>query len=194
MSVFGIQKTTPKQNQQFNEILVNNAKIQELSGFPEQDFKINAGREGALILNNNMIVSNDGNLKVDNIKIDENILKADDENLLWNDNVVITDSTLESELESLGIVIDNRSNLKINRHRGHILLPGTIIQYPLTAKKIPDGWAKCDGTLISKAKYPELIDILAENENTNFLELPNLKKKNLNNLIYLGKIQIFSDK
>ena len=183
MSVFGIQKTTPKQNQQFNEILVNNAKIQELSGFPDQDLKIQAGREGSLILNNNMIVSKDGsNLKINHIQLSQHILKADDENLLWNNDVVITDSTLESELESLGIVVD----APIKRHRGHILLPGTIIQYPLTAKKIPEGWAECDGTLIIKDKYPELIDILAENENSKYLELPNIKKKNLNNLIYLG--------
>ncbi len=190
MSVFGIQKTTPKQNQQFNEILVNNAKIQELSGFPEQDFKIQSGRTGLIILNNNMIVSNEGNLKINNITIDKNILKSEDDNLLWNDNVVITDSTLECELENLGIIVDT----PIKKHRGHILLPGTIIQYPLTAKKIPEGWAECDGTLISKDRYPELIDILVENENNKYLELPNIKKKNVNNLIYLGKIQIFSDK
>ncbi len=182
MSLFGIQKTTPKQNQYFNEILVNYAKIQELSGFPDQDLKIQSGREGSLILNNNMIISNQGNLTVNDIKLGTNILKSDDENLLWDDNVVITDTTLESELESLGIVVDK----PIKKHRGHILLPGTIIQYPLTAKKIPEGWAECDGTLISKDKYPELIDILAENENNKYLELPNIKKKNVNNLIYLG--------
>lgn len=185
MSLFGIQKTTPKQNQHFNEILVNNATIQELSGFPHQDLKIQSGREGSLILNNNMIISKDGNnLKVNDIKLGTNTLTSDDENLLWNNDVVITDSTLESELESLGIAIDNKSNIK--RHLGHILLPGTIIQYPLTAKKIPEGWAECDGTLIIKDKYPDLIDVLAENENNKYLELPHIKKKNVNNLIYLG--------
>ena len=38
MSVFGIQKTSSKQNQQFNEILINNAKIQEIMPIAKYTF------------------------------------------------------------------------------------------------------------------------------------------------------------
>jgi hypothetical protein len=207
MSVFGIQKTTPKQNQQFNEILVNNAKIQDLSGFPNQDLNIKSGRQGSLILNNNLKVTQQGNLEVNQIKINNDyndnsrlILKSQDDDLLWNDDVIITDATLERELENLGILaskekekredIETVDGFKINlinnsRQKRNQFPYGTIIQYPITAKQIPNGWVICDGSQIYKDIYPHMINILEDN-NEGFLILPNLKNKKTNNLIYVG--------
>ena len=103
---------------------------------------------------------------------------SEDEDLIWNNEVVITDSSLEIELENLG-VLEKTSN-KIPRNRFPY---GTIIQFPLTTKKIPDGWVVCDGSLIYKEKYPQLNNILEEDEN-GFLILPKINSKNTYTLIY----------
>jgi hypothetical protein len=203
MSVFGIQKTTPKQNQQFNEILVNNIKVQDLSGFPNQDLNIKSGRQGSLILNNNLKINQHGTLEVNKIKLNNDefdesplTLTSQDNDLLWNDDVVITDATLERELENLGILVSNKAEKKGEDGYGFIIKNthiqkrnqypyGTIIQYPLTAKQIPNGWLICDGSLILKDIYPHMANILEINSD-GFLTLPNLKNKKVNNLIYIG--------
>ena len=117
MSVFGVQKTASKQNQQFNEILINNAKIQEIIGFPNQDLNIKSGKDNNLLLNNNVKVSPSGILGTKIIKINEGELKNDDNDLTWNDNVIITDATLEAELENLGILVSkNHKNKNENEN------------------------------------------------------------------------------
>ena len=204
MSVFGVQKTASKQNQQFNEILINNAKIQEIIGFPNQDFNIKSGKDNNLFLNNNVKVSSSGILGTKIIKINEGELKNDDNDLTWNDNVIITDATLEAELENLGILVSrNKQNenmineTMINKNETMIIREkvkekkrvfpvGSIIQYPLKAKKIPYGWMKCDGSLIIKDDYPQMEDILENDEvNMNYV-LPDIKSKKNINLIYVG--------
>ena len=212
MSVFGVQKTNTKQNQQFNEILVSNAKINEILGFPNQDLNIKSNNSSSIVFNKNLKINHNGDLEVKNlIKINEGSLVNDDDNLTWNGDVVITDATLESELENLGIIITNKNKenytnqqqsvenendigYKINKNpnsnykskKDLLAFPiGTIIQYPLRATKIPNGWLVCDGTLIEKAKYPQLVDILETYEET-FLILPDLKSKKIMNLIFAG--------
>lgn len=199
MSVFGIQKTSSKQNQQFNEILINNAKIQEIMGFPNQDLNIKSSKDNNLFLNNNVKVSSSGILGTKIIKINEGELKNDDNDLTWNDNVIITDATLEAELENLGILVSrNQQNENmINENETMIIREkvkeqkrvfpvGSIIQYPLKAKKIPYGWMVCDGSLIIKDDYPQMEDILENDEvNMNYV-LPDIKSKKNINLIYVG--------
>jgi hypothetical protein len=197
MSVFGVQKTASKQNQQFNEILINNAKIQEIIGFPNQDLNIKSGKDNNLFLNNNVKVSSSGILGTKIIKINEGELKNDDNDLTWNDNVIITDATLESELENLGILVSrNKQNENmINetmiirekiKEQKRIFPVGSIIQYPLKAKKIPYGWLVCDGSLIIKDDYPQMEDILENDEvNMNYV-LPDIKSKKNINIIYVG--------
>ena len=141
------------------------------------------------------------------------VLVNDDDNLTWNGDVVITDATLESELENLGIIItprnkenytnqtqqqtqsinnenENDIGYKINKNpkskKDLLAFPiGTIIQYPVRATKIPNGWLVCDGALIEKTKYPQLVDILETYEET-FLILPDIKSKKIMNLIFVG--------
>lgn len=199
MSVFGVQKTASKQNQQFNEILINNAKIQEIIGFPNQDLNIKSGKDNNLFLNNNVKVSSSGILGTKIIKINEGELKNDDNDLTWNDNVIITDATLEAELENLGILVSrNKQNENmINENETMIIREkvkeqkrvfpvGSIIQYPLKAKKIPYGWLVCDGSLIIKDDYPQMEDILENDEvNMNYV-LPDIKSKKNINIIYVG--------
>ena len=221
MSVFGVQKTNTKQNQQFNEILVSNAKINEILGFPNQDLNIKSNNSSSIVFNKNLKINHNGDLEVKNlIKINEGSLVNDDDNLTWNGDVIITDATLESELENLGIIITNKNKenytnqqqsqqnqsvenendigYKINKNpnsnsnsnykskKDLLAFPiGTIIQYPLKATKIPNGWLVCDGALIEKTKYPQLIDILETYEET-FLILPDLKSKKIMNLIFAG--------
>jgi hypothetical protein len=203
MSVFGVQKTASKQNQQFNEILVNNAKIQEIIGFPNQDLNIKSGKDNNLFLNNNVKVSSSGILGTKIIKINEGELKNDENDLTWNDNVIITDATLEAELENLGIMVSinhknkNKNENMMNENETMIIREkikeqkrvfpvGSIIQYPLKAKKIPYGWMVCDGSLIIKDDYPQMEDILENDEvNMNYV-LPDIKSKKNINLIYVG--------
>ncbi len=204
MSVFGVQKTTSKQNQQFNEILVNNAKIQEITGFPNQDLNIKSGKDNNLFLNNNVKVSSAGILGTKIIKINEGELKNDDNDLTWNNNVIITDATLEVELENLGILV-SRNQISGNdkmlndkmlndkmlikekiKEQKRVFPFGSIIQYPLKAKKIPAGWMICDGSLIIKDDYPQMEDILENDEvNMNYV-LPDIKSKKNINIIYVG--------
>jgi hypothetical protein len=203
MSVFGVQKTASKQNQQFNEILINNAKIQEIIGFPNQDLNIKSGKDNNLLLNNNVKVSPSGILGTKIIKINEGELKNDDNDLTWNDNVIITDATLEAELENLGILVSkNHKNKNENenmmnenetiiikekvKEQKRVFPVGSIIQYPLKAKKIPYGWMVCDGSLIIKDDYPQMEGILENDEvNMNYV-LPDIKSKKNINLIYVG--------
>ena len=218
MSVFGVQKTNTKQNQQFNEILVSNAKINEIIGFPKQDLNIKSNIS-SIIFNKNLKINQNGDLEVANlIKINEGSLVNDDNNLTWNGDVVITDATLESELENLGIIITpknkqnytNQTSSHLNETHnnncidlGYTVNPkpktktktkmgdllafpvGTIIQYPLRATKIPNGWMVCDGSLIEKSKYQQMENILETYEETFFM-LPDLKSKKILNLIFVG--------
>ena len=218
MSVFGVQKTNTKQNQQFNEILVSNAKINEILGFPNQDLNIKSN-SSSIIFNKNLKINQNGDLEVANlIKINEGSLVNDDNNLTWNGDVVITDATLESELENLGIIITPKNKQNYTNHTssqlnethnnncidlGYTINPkpktktktkmgdllafpvGTIIQYPLRATKIPNGWMVCDGSLIEKSKYQQMENILETYEETFFM-LPDLKSKKILNLIFVG--------
>ena len=156
----GVQKGLSKLNQQFNEILVSNARILDLKGFPNTDFNIESNNS-LIILNKNIKINSSGVLDVGNVlKFDNLKLEKDDNDLIWNNNVIITDSTLEAELDNLGF-----NKLK--------LLPfGSIIQYPKTASKTPKGWRICNGDKIEKNKYPHLKNILEESNDSNYFILP----------------------
>ncbi len=162
----GVQKGFTKQNQQFNEILVSNARINNLNGFPNNDFNIESNN-GSIILNKNIKIDFNGILDVENtIKFNNLELNVDGNDLIWNKDVIITDSSLEIELDNLGI--DKQKLLPI----------GSIIQYPKNAKKIPTGWKLCNGETISKNIYPQLVDILDETFDTEHFILPSLENDN----------------
>ena len=117
MSNIGAQKTSSKQNQQFNEILVNTTKTRELLGFPDNDLIIssnhnnNHNHNNNIILNKNICINSSGNLIISknlqfmDINSLENPLSLynDENNLIWGNDVLITDSTLQSEIESLNL-------------------------------------------------------------------------------------------
>ena len=161
----GVQKGFTKQNQQFNEILVSNARIYDLKGFPNSDFNIESNN-GSIILNKNIKIDYNGVLDIESaIKFNNLELNVDGNDLIWNKDVIITDSSLEIELDNLGI--DKKKLLPL----------GTIIQYPKNAKKIPIGWKLCNGDLISKSIYPNLIDILDETFDSENFILPSLENE-----------------
>ena len=98
----GVQKGLSKLNQQFNEILVSNARILDLKGFPNTNFNIDSNN-GYIILNKNIKIDTSGILEVgSSIKFENLELKRDDNDLIWDNNVIITDSSLQSELDNLG--------------------------------------------------------------------------------------------
>ncbi len=169
----GVQKGLSKLNQQFNQILVSNARILDLKGFPNTNFNIDSNN-GYIILNKNIKIDTSGILEVgSSIKFENLELKRDDNDLIWDNNVIITDSSLQSELDNLGY-----NKLK--------LLPlGSIIQYPKTAKKIPKGWRICNGDKIEKNKYPNLKDILEETDQHTYYQLPLSKNQYYFDIIFI---------
>ena len=68
MSNIGAQKTSSKQNQQFNEILVNTTRTRELLGFLDNDLIIssnnqnNQNNQNNIILNKNICINSSGEL------------------------------------------------------------------------------------------------------------------------------------
>jgi hypothetical protein len=172
----GVQKGLSKLNQQFNEILVSNARINNLNGFPNSDFNIESNNS-SIILNKNTKIDNNGILDVgDKIKINNLELNVDGNDLIWNNDVIITDSSLELELDNLGI--DKKKLLPI----------GSIIQYPKNAKKIPTGWKLCNGETLNKTIYPHLTDILDETFDSEHFILPDIENDNtpISYIIFIG--------
>ena len=126
MSNMGAQKTSSKQNQQFNEILINTARTREILGFLDNDLIISSNNsnnnsnninQNNIILNKNICINSSGELIISkNIQfLDVNSLENpltlynDENNLIWGNDVVITDSTLQPEIESLNL---NKISLK----------------------------------------------------------------------------------
>ena len=131
MSNIGAQKTSSKQNQQFNELLSNNIKTKEIIGVSNCDLLINSyyknqsnqqntnnninninninNNDSKIIINKGIIVNTKGdllvsrNLQLLDINSCENPINLynDENNLIWGTDVVITDATLQSEIENL---------------------------------------------------------------------------------------------
>ena len=136
MSNFGIQRISSKQNQQFNELLSNNIKTKEIIGVSNCDLLINSyyknqsnqqntnnninninninNNDSKIIINKGIIVNTKGdllvsrNLQLLDINSCENPINLynDENNLIWGTDVVITDATLQSEIENFRIFLE----------------------------------------------------------------------------------------
>lgn len=52
---------------------------------------------------------------------------------------------------------------------------GTVIAWAgTTTTNVPDGWLPCDGRQVTKAEYPELVEVLTGNTSTTIAYTPNL--------------------
>lgn len=112
MSV-GVIKNSTKQNQQLNNMFVKNIK-----NLNDMDININSSNRN-IILNKNIVVNTNGDLIINensNITFLNNVLDKKlfnyESDLIWGSDVIVTDATLKSEIESLKI--DNMNVSKIN--------------------------------------------------------------------------------
>lgn len=106
----GVMKHSTKQNQQFNNVFVKTIK-----NISDKDLNINSSMNKNIILNKNIIINNDGNLIINgnsNITFLDKTLYNYESDLIWGMDVVVTDATLKTEIESLKI--DNINVSRIN--------------------------------------------------------------------------------
>jgi len=113
---YGVIRSTTKQNQQFNNLVVNTCKVSSLDGQQNHPLLINSSSKGNqdIIFNKLITINNEGDLTVTrNINLiditgnvsEMNIKKLHNyqDNLIWGDDVVVTDVTLKAELESINL-------------------------------------------------------------------------------------------
>jgi hypothetical protein len=112
MSV-GVMKHSTKQNQQLNNMFAKNIK-----NLNNMDLNINSSNRN-IILNKNIIVNTNGDLIINensNITFLDSVLDKKlsnyESDLIWGSDVIVTDATLKSEIESLKI--DNINVSRIN--------------------------------------------------------------------------------
>jgi hypothetical protein len=112
MSV-GVMKHSTKQNQQLNNMFVKNIK-----NLNDMNLNINSSNRN-IILNKNIVVNANGDLIINensNITFLDSVLDKKlfnyESDLIWGSDVIVTDATLKSEIESLKI--DNLNVSKIN--------------------------------------------------------------------------------
>ena len=192
MSNFGIQRITTKQNQQFNELLVNNINAKEIRSVSENDLLINSyyknqsnyQNNSKVIINNGILINTKGdllisrNLQLLDINSFENPINLynDENNLIWGTDVVVTDATLQSEIENLKI-----DNLKSNQLTllSNINQKESENQISLKVSNSIHGQNEgCSYSIILPSRKPKRGDILVvidDQGNTDWISLSNIK-------------------
>ncbi len=178
MSNFGLQRGSVRQNQQFNEILVNNnIKVKEIQGFSDTDLLINAfsdnlGNTQNIILNNHIIINKKGditiprNIQLLDINSFENPVNLynDENNLIWGTDVVITDGTLQREIENLKLeeLHSNRIVLYSDTDKNTCSNLNTINQNKVSLKvsSSSDENEENNYSIILPSRKPKIGDIL----------------------------------
>ena len=215
MSNMGAQKTSSKHNQQFNEILINTARTREILGFLDNDLIIssnnnsnnnnqnNINHQNNIILNKNICINSSGELIISkNIQfLDINSLENpltlynDENNLIWGNDVVITDSTLQPEIESLNLNkislkeiefsnTNTNTNLNLNQNStpriGFNIPKDLSVSYNLT---LPN----------QKPKNNQILSYSSSNNSLNWVDHNNLNHNiNLNPKTPIGSIILFA--
>jgi hypothetical protein len=115
----GVQRTTPKHNQQFNELLVAHARIRNIHGLVNNDLNIKSSEGNNILLNDSIKITDDGNLVMKGyLELEGMKLSNQLGNLIWGYDVIITDTTLQSELDN---VIFNKIDLQaLNENTGFL--------------------------------------------------------------------------
>ena len=117
----GFRRNSTRQNQQFNDLITNNFKTSKINGLNYTNLSINSSIKGdcSIVLNKLISINNEGDLNVSrNINlvdvtnfdtVSKKSLNNFEGNLIWGNDVVITDGTLQTELESLKLEAINVS-------------------------------------------------------------------------------------
>jgi hypothetical protein len=115
----GVQRTTTKHNQQFNELLVAHARINNVEGFFNNDLNIKSSEGKNIVLNESIKITNQGNLVMKGyLELEGMKLSNQMGNLIWGSDVIITDSSLQSEIDN---VIFNKIDLQaLNEDTGFL--------------------------------------------------------------------------
>lgn len=115
----GVQRSATKNNQQFNELLVSHARINNIHGFFNNDLNIKSSDGKSILLNESIKITNDGNLVINKyLELEGVKLSNQMGNLIWGSDVIITDSSLQSELDN---VIFNKIDLQaLNEETGFL--------------------------------------------------------------------------
>jgi hypothetical protein len=123
MSGMGIRRNSTRQNQQFNDLIANNFKTTQITGLTHNDLAINSSTKGDrnIVFNKLISINTEGDLSVSrNINLtDVTNFESDSKkslnnfegNLIWGNDVVVTDGTLQTELESLKLEAINVSQV-----------------------------------------------------------------------------------
>jgi hypothetical protein len=192
MSNIGLQRTSSKQNQQFNELLVNNNITTKcIQGFSDSDLLINSysdnlGNYKNIILNDGIMINKKGDLTISrNIQLldinslsDPVNLYNDENNLIWGTDVVITDGTLQREVE----------NLKLEELNSNRIILSSItdtntdtINQNKVSLKVSSSFSSDEEnnySIILPSRKPQIGDILVvidEQGNTDWIPLSKLK-------------------
>lgn len=198
----GAQKTSSKHNQQFNEILINTARTREILGFLDNDLIISSNNQNNIILNKNICINSSGELIISkNIQfLDINSLENpltlynDENNLIWGNDVVITDSTLQPEIESLNL---NKISLKeiefSNNNHNTNLNSNFNKDEPRIAFNIPKDLSVSYNLTLpnQKPKNNQILSYSSSNNSLNWVDHNNLNL-NLNSKTPIGSIILFA--
>ena len=208
MSNIGAQKTSSKQNQQFNEILVNTTRTRELLGFLDNDLIIssnnqnNQNNQNNIILNKNICINSSGELIISkNIQfLDINSLQNpltlynDENNLIWGNDVVITDSTLQSEIESLNLnkifikeIEFTNQNQNLNQNSNSNSYSNKDI--PRIVLNIPKDFSVSYNLTLpnQKPKNNQIMSYSSNNDTLNWVDLPSKISTPLGSIILFAK-------
>ena len=104
----GIRRSTTKQNQQFNNLVVNKCNVTSLIGPYNQSLHINSSSNDNqnIVFNKLISINNEGDLTIArNINLIDITSNNSIMNSLYNseDDVIVTDATLKTELEALNL-------------------------------------------------------------------------------------------
>ncbi len=196
MSNIGLQRISSKQNQQFNELLVNNnIKTKEIQGFSDLDLLINSysdnlGNYKNIILNDGIMINKKGDLTISrNLQLldinslsDPVNLYNDENNLIWGTDVVITDGTLQREVENLKLeelnsnIIVLSSNTDTNTNINNNTINQNKVSLKVSSSFSSD--EENNYSIILPSRKPQIGDILVvidEQGNTDWISLNKLK-------------------
>jgi hypothetical protein len=213
MSNIGAQKTSTKQNQQFNEILVNTTRTRELLGFLDNDLIIssnnqnNQNNQNNIILNKNICINSSGeliiskNLQFLDINSLENPLSLynDENNLIWGNDVIITDSTLQSEIESLNLnkifikeIEFTNQNQNLNQNSNSNSYSNKDI--PRIVLNIPKDFSVSYNLTLpnQKPKNNQIMSYSSNNDTLNWVDLPSKIPTATSTPTPIGSIVLFS--
>ena len=203
----GAQKTSSKQNQQFNEILINTARTREIIGFLDNDLIISSNNhqninqninQNNIILNKNICINSSGELIISkNIQfLDINSLEHpltlynDENNLIWGNDVVITDSTLQPEIESLNLNTISLKEIEFSNQNSNTNTNLNQNSTPRIAFNIPKDLSVSYNLTLPNQK-PKNTQILSYSSSNNSLNWVDLHPKILTPI---GSIILFAKK